>query len=481
MARPSADEKEVLVIALTIVNARVRTDSTGITADVPVLITPAGILLPLLDYCLDRTHDRSPEWHRKMVKAVAMFVQYIAANPDEQDMLRLFTNFGQRLYTGTFERASGLDPAGICWEPKNPREAGNIVLRVTRFFDWLGSKESQPNLVNPKIVPSGFDRMLAQAAYSYRSERAMLGHTWAKPSATDAQKYVETRHFRALRQESAVPEQPPAFPEDRFLDLLFKGFKVGKRYDYRNMLITLLLHGAGFRPSEPFHLFLTDVVSDPLVPDSALVLAHHPVHGAVPSGDLKPGIRNRGDYLLKNWGLQPRNNLLTAQHAGWKGGAHERINGAYLFRAFWFAPQYGEMFWALWKRYLDGILEVERHTPFAFVNTFREPFGAPYTLGQYAKAHAAAVKRIGLEVSKARGTTRHGHRHAYGRRLSAAGVDPIVIKRVMHHTSIESQQVYTQASQDEVLAALVEATRRLKDGLTDRLADSAARVRAGLL
>jgi integrase len=86
-----------------------------------------------------------------------------------------------------------------------------------------------------------------------------------------------------------------------------------------------------------------------------------------------------------------------------------------------------------------------------------------YTLTQYNKAHAAACERIGLTVSKALGTTPHGHRHAYGRRLRSAGVDKPFIRRFMHHASLESQEVYTQANTRETVAELEAAAQRLRD------------------
>lgn len=63
------------------------------------------------------------------------------------------------------------------------------------------------------------------------------------------------------------------------MELLTEGFKVGRGLDLRNILITLLLHGAGFRASEPFHLYVSDVIPDPSNERSALVqamgIAHH--------------------------------------------------------------------------------------------------------------------------------------------------------------------------------------------------------------
>jgi integrase len=106
---------------------------------------------------------------------------------------------------------------------------------------------------------------------------------------------------------------------------------------------------------------------------------------------------------------------------------------------------------------------IERNHPFAFINLARAPVGAMYTLTQYNKAHALACTRIGLTVSKALGTTPHGHRHAYARRLCSAGVDKNLIRRFMHHASLESQDIYTQSTTLEAQAALEAAAVRLRE------------------
>ena len=94
------------------VSAKVMSDSTGSVMEVPVLLTPEGVLRPLLDYCLARSHNRSISWMKKVVLAVTLFLRYVNANPDEPDSYRLFQNFARRLYAGTFDHTTGLDPCG---------------------------------------------------------------------------------------------------------------------------------------------------------------------------------------------------------------------------------------------------------------------------------------------------------------------------------------------------------------------------------
>jgi integrase len=442
------------------VRSKVFTDTTGVQTEIPALLTPAGVLEPLLDYCLSRSHDRSLAWMSKVTRSVRMFLEYLQSNPSERDTYQLFQNFAQRLYTGTFDRSTGLDPSGLCWTPRSPQDASHIITHLTDFFDWLGEMRPEAGRVNPRYAGGAFDRQTDEAAYQFRRNKAFLGHTWEANSSP-----AETGHrVKGRRLPKVEKGEPPAFPEERFEELLAKGFRAAERQDYRGMLITLLLHGAGFRESEPFHLYISDVFPDPANPRQAKVLIHHPSHGAAPAdwrderGNRRKG--NRAAYLAQQFGLVPRTEVMGRHHAGWKGGMHD---AAYYKQAYWFLPEYGEWFLQLWHRYLEQVARVERDHPFAFINLSREPVGAMYPLAQYNKAHAAACERISLSVGKALGTTPHGHRHAYGRRLRSAGVDKPDIRRVMHHASEESQEVYTQATTREVLAALEAAAQRMRD------------------
>jgi hypothetical protein len=441
------------------VKARVYADATGASIELPALLTPAGVLEPLLDYCLYRSHDRSLTWMRKVTRSVRMLLEYIQANPKECDTYQLFKNFAQRLYTGTFDRKTGLDLSGLCWSPRSPQDASHIITHLTDFFDWLGEMRPEALQVNPRYAGGAFDRQTDETAYQYRRSKAFLGHTWAANASSD-----ETGHrVRGRHLPKVESGEPPAFPEERFEELLIKGFCAAGRYEYRGMLITLLLHGGGFRESEPFHLYISDVFPDPLNPHQAKVLIHHPSHGAAPvdwrnvGGEPRKG--NRAEYLANHFGLVPRTEVMDSRHAGWKGGTHD---AAYYKQVYWFLPEYGEWFLNLWHLYLEQVARLERNHPFAFINLYREPIGAMYTLTQYNKAHAAACQRIGLTVGKALGTTPHGHRHAYGQRLRIAGVDKALIRRFMHHASLASQEVYTKPNSREAVAALKAAAHQLQ-------------------
>ena len=118
----------------------------------------------------------------------------------------------------------------------------------------------------------------------------------------------------------------------------------------------------------------------------------------------------------------------------------------------------------LWRLYLRQLSEIPRTHPWAFVNLTHN-CGDPYTISHYARAHAKAVRRIGLIPRKADGTTEHGHRHAYMYRLALAKVDKLVIKRAAHHRSINSQTVYTEPELVLIRQAMDDVYKRLEQRL----------------
>ena len=100
-------------------------------------------------------------------------------------------------------------------------------------------------------------------------------------------------------------------------------------------------------------------------------------------------------------------------------------------------------------------------SPINLVRFNHKHLGHPYTLNAFNHNYHQALKRIGLKPCKADGLSPHSHRHSYGRRLRRAGVDEIVIKKCLHHASLDSQIVYTTPSIKEVTASLNAATFRL--------------------
>jgi len=456
------------VFESTVARGRVFTDETGISYVIPVLLTKDGPVEELVDYFVDHWDSRGTEWMVKAIRAVRLFLDYLDAHPGYTDEQAIFVNFRQRLLTGSI--SAGEDPSGLWWSARGADDSNVLIGHLTDFFNWWANK--YPGKRNPADHWQGsrVDQQLAEVAYLFRRNKAFLGHTWnisRRASGTSSQNRAPRYRNRPPRVER---ETPRGFPENRILDLIFKGFKVGRRYNYRNMLITLLLNGAGFRMSEPFHLYLWDVMEDPSHKGRALVLIQHPSWGAAPldplwvNTDGKQRTGNRTEYLAERFGLAPRDWDLSTTASGWKGGMHETQYGGYYKQAYWFVPEFGDLFWDIWHLYVEEVQRIDpalRHHPFAFVNTARHPRGEPYKMGKFQVAHEEAVRRIGLVPSMSHGTHIHSHRHAYGTRLSKAGLSKEMIRRFMHHADIESQGVYTMEGHAECLEALAKGVDRL--------------------
>jgi integrase len=458
------------------VRAKIIQDNTGALLEFPAIVTELGVLQPLVDYFLEMSQARSYSWMQKVVQSVSLLLDYLAANQHcFDDPKSLFSAFVRRLQYGTIGE-NGLDPSGLFWLPKKVQNAKQLVLVLSEFSDWLSHRlEGIP--LNPMAHASRYDEMLNWAAYHQRHHRAFLGHTWSR------HKESQTSTFARRTQLKSTPKASRAgvkfFPEDKIGDLLFRGFVVpGRqrsprlvdRLNLRDILITILMHGGGLRVSEPFHLYIHDVQPDFLDPTVAMVRIYHPEEGMAPSDwpDAKgqPVKCSRSAYLLGKHSIQPRTQYPKngSLHAGWKSPHLDHQRDLYM-HVHWFPRAWGRLFKQLWDLYLLQLVQVERHHPFAFVSFDGRYAGEPYSICAFREAHARAVERIGLTVAKLEGTTGHGHRHAYGQRVKETG-DPLIIKAALHHRSLESQLVYTEAQIAEVSQKLEEATSRLNSGGT---------------
>ncbi|HXE98268.1 MAG TPA: gamma-mobile-trio recombinase GmtY [Dongiaceae bacterium] len=449
---------------------KVHRDNTGVVTEIPIIVTEYGPLLPLVDYFLKNVLVRSKAWMAKTAQAVGLLIDYMASNQDcFDDPKDLFETFNQRLTTGTVGN-DGNDPSGLYWNGRNPAVVRVLSNCVSGFSDWMAEKLGTKPL-NPWRKATRSEEMLAWAAWHQKRDRVFLAHTWDRETASLAM----TRARNALLQQKPVIDHEPVkrFPDERIHDLLFKGFivpgkkkspRLEERLNLRDILITQLMHYGGLRMSEPFHLYVHDVVPDPMHADRALVRIYHPSLGTAPPDWMdargKPTRCNRLTYLNGKYALRPRNEYALSDQlfAGWKGNALDS-KGHFMY-VNWFPQWASELFWKLWVLYMAQRAQLECDHPFAFVTQK----GKPYALDSFERQHRRAVERIGLQVAKAMGTSPHGHRHAYGQALSDAEVHPIFRKKALHHKSLESQVVYTEPDRAKLVRALEAAAEREKTG-----------------
>lgn len=452
-------------------------DNSVRSIDLPTIIVEQNgntqLLEQLHKYQLEN-YTKSRSWHIKLVQAVGLLLDYIESNQDNYTSAKdFFKSFTKCIYTGTINE-DGLDPSGLYWLPKKVETANILLSALNRFSDWLYNEYGAVHLKPWKETTSYEERLYWMAQVS-KCNHSFLAHLDDIHDISEPAKQV--LDILKRRKLHSSQEHIRAFPEDQIHNLLWEGFKNAKknnelelidRYNWRDIAITILMHGGGLRHSEVFHLWVHDVFPDPEDPDLAVVRIYHPSEGKAPNDFKNPNtgkcITDRESYLLLKYGLLPRNKYSEKdkRFAGWKEPRFDNNEDKYM-NIYWLSKEWGYIFMYVWKMYLakrlrDGIKDTH---PFAFVSHSPKYNGEMMSLRTQRESHQKAVEKIGLIIGKKYGTTVNGHRHAYGHRLNNAGVNDKIKQVAMHHKTIESQKLYTEPTIAEVTASLNNAIASL--------------------
>lgn len=458
------------------------TDNSARYIELPSLLIEQNgeikVFEQLLKYQLKYKY-KSNTWHNQLIQTVGLLFDYLNANPNNYTSAKeFFELFAEAMYSGTIDE-EGNDSSGLYWLPKRPKTANTLLTSLSDFSDWL-YKNYRTEQLNPWREATRYEERLKWMALINRSERSFLGHLDDVYNISETAKIV--RNVISHRTPYAVRNGSKIFPEEHIEKLLREGFKKTRKgyeldivdgYNWRDIAITLLMHYGGLRHSEPFHLWIQDVVPDPDDPDMAIVRIYHPSEGKTPRDFKNPNtgkyVTDRASYLKLKYGLLPRNQYSSRnkRFAGWKNPRLDDEENMYM-NVYWFPQEAGYVFMYVWKKYLkqrirNGIKDTH---PFAFVSFDPRYLGEMMSVRTQTESHNKACEIIGLEVSKYNGTTNHGHRHSYGQRMKNAGIDKKVRQAAMHHKSEESQIVYTEPTVAEVTSALASATASLNQGKT---------------
>ncbi|MCF7532172.1 gamma-mobile-trio recombinase GmtY [Pseudomonas petrae] len=442
------------------VYAKVIVDESGFRSEIPVLLSEHGVVLPLLNYLLSKQTERSPDWQRRVVSSVKLLVSYMEVNQHNfSDSGMLFQSFASHLFTGTVGN-DGLDPSGLYWMPASTLTAIRHINILKDFTDYLADEHNVRH-TNPLVTANNHDQRLNYASWYRRNQHDFLGHI---KNRTVNDTIGRARNIKGRRALSHGIDDAMAFPEHLFEQFYLDGLGSAsdRRCAVRDQLIAIMMHGAGLRESQALHLWIQDVRSDPHDLSNTLIRIYHPEDGKAPDGWKSiTGKANRSAYLREVYGLPPRNKLRGTRRVGWKTRYVDHRDG--YIQVYWFPTDFGQLFLKLWNEHLFYLASTERHHPYAFISYEKKSLGKPYTLNAFNENYRAALARIGLLSNKIEGRSPHGHRHAYGRRLVRANIDPIMIKKALHHSNLESQGVYTAPSVTDVSEVLSNATELLRN------------------
>ncbi|EKN4581189.1 site-specific integrase [Vibrio parahaemolyticus] len=421
----------------------------------PLIFVNQSLLISYAKYAYEK-RKKSSSWHQKSASAVALFMNYLAKRrKDFPDPVSCFRAFVDDLEFGTIDPTTEDDPSGLYWLPKSIQNTNKIIGYITLFNEYNYRKAEQfatetntplnAILLNKKRLADFAEQHINLAAWHHKYSNSFLSYT-----RTIDKVQINTVHSVKSEHRTQTKTKLYTFPRERIFDLLDAfntRIKVGsftQRYNLRDMLITILMHFGGLRVSEPFHLFVEDIMENPNHPGEALVKLYHP--DSRREQLAKMGLRTRSDKRNPH-----------SYYSGWK---NQDINEVQSVK--WFPVEAGQWFWDLWVLYMtQQRVEApqDRIHPFAF--TSRN--GAPASYGNFQQAHKRAVERIGLIVAKERGTSPHSHRHRYGSDVWETTKDPIILQKVLRHSSPLSQYVYIHPSDERIRSELHNGFAVLKE------------------
>jgi len=450
------------------INTRYVNDDTGREIELPGIFTKDGILLSHLRFLASSRYlKKSASWRERNVFSVKLVLSYIRANEGRfKKTTELLEAFAAALEYGTINIESQRDPSGLYWTPRKAEDARTILNHITAYTDWLAEQPAyQTSRANPFQKATSVEERMNWCAYYHKQANVFLCHL-NKPVDAVAQN-ARVRRIQTSEVPSFNKRPTKRFPESEIVNLLENGWirRVGSSdatphdfIDYKGRAITILMHYAGLRKSEIFHMFLSDVIVD-RKRNEAIVRIWHPAQGRV----QEEGYSNRRDYLNRRYRRKPRTEYLKSDslHAGWKSPLLTDGADGYL-EVYFYPLDTAKLFLLNYINYLKyQRVDPASHDdhPYAFTNTE----GKPETMKNFNRQHRDAVNRIGLAHAKEIGTTEHGHRHSYGYRLCESDLPPVFIQKALHHRNLSSQEVYKQPTHEDARLEMQKGEKRLAE------------------
>ncbi|MFZ0577044.1 MAG: site-specific integrase, partial [Psychrobacillus psychrotolerans] len=286
------------------VSSKTYRDNTGRSIDFPTLLVEYNgetILFEQLHRYQIKNRSKSRTWQKKLVQSVGLLLDYMEANQKYYSSPKeFFDTFTESVYSGTIKNEEGLDPSGLYWLPKRVETANMLLSALNGLSDWLYEEYGAVQL-NPWRKATRYEERLNWMAQINKSQNSFLGHLNDVHEISETAKLA--RNVVRRRNPYSSKGDTKAFSENEIHNLLWEGFKNTRknyeldlvdRYNWRDIAITILMHGGGLRHSEVFHLWVQDIFPDHEDPDLAVVRIYHPTEGRAPQDFKNP---TTGKYI----------------------------------------------------------------------------------------------------------------------------------------------------------------------------------------
>lgn len=484
------------------VNNQGRRMPKGWTAKILVLQPPTGSPEPFMDLYdfFVAKWSKSEAWQSNYARALGLLWDYTLAriptlHPKKSTLeqnLELFRGFSNALLFGTIDE-NLKDPLELYWPAQPLKKVRKLISCVEKFADWVTKEKGVPKSIAPqKAIVSLKGKTLQLLAYQAMQRMRLLG-------------YIDDPNEGVQLKESAVelPRQQDgfnhegeimlSFPPHQVENILWHGFlRPGKKgqtwddYNIRGMMSFLLEAYAGLRNHEIGHIWIHDIVENPLKLAHASIFLYHPEEGLafIDGIDGRQIRTTRKVCLNNNYDLMPRTRGTGGYKIGWKNS--KMITKEFYALIHWTDPVASALFWLLYKLYIprrELIMQKRRKMgfgdhPFLFVSE-RESrnlvdgaryYGAPASIEIFENDFKRAVRTIGLPSAKEAGTTPHGLRHLYAYTLKKLGVEGKYIQDGLRQRHPFSHLVYGNPSPTEISNHISEALSKNRDSLPTGIA-----------
>ncbi len=368
---------------------------------------------------------------------------------------------GRDLLSGFWAALRGRKP-GIAWPETTLKTAKNQFQALNQFTDWLVTQPDVRALhPNPSVIQP-LDWWTQLTAIEARQRTSLLpqliSRTHAGRGIRISREFEPYRsEQRRIGSESAVGKAPQKVMGLENLTKLIH-FETSPR----NLIIWLLLGGAGLRISEALQMFVSDVSYDHDQRVARVVLAD-PLYGAV----YHNGTRyTRQGFLKEIYNLRPRELDKRSRRVGWKGIDIDSMRDRSTEAVFLFPDLFGKLFWNAHLKYAKERARIGSHHPYYLVN-LRKSVGEPMTRSNISQILEASCEKLGITSA----TNPHSLRHTYGSTLkNEMGIPAQIVQRLMRHRHPSSTAIYTAPSQAAIRCALQNAEKSLREARSN-LAD----------
>ena len=466
----------------------------GLAIPVLYLNTPNGItrMESLIEYFISNPSS-SYQWMQTRARAVGLFFDYCRAsegfiNYHSPDAHRtIFKLFSWALLNGTIDNETVTDRLKLYWPSSSIDVSKRLCSAILDFENFCDNQDiiSTSLLRDNKITKPVNEQASLKFLHTAIKikNRSFLSHLIEANKLGNKLKNKNNKDILNLGSSGSrarTNSEEKRFPEELIAPLFKYGFLknpsaqlMSDKEDITAKMITLLLFFGGIRESEPFHIWVNDVIPvDIKSIDDCQVFLRHPVEALtflagenvtrkefLAQRGMLPRYKNPIKSLRANWKDLELDSSLSAPVFFMHEGAAKLFNAMYIYYINHYRPK------------LEDIAKSNGNPshPFLFVAagvdhiTGKSYQGLPYSVSAYLSAFERALDKVEVALGitiprgKQNGTTPYGSRHFYLGTLTDVGIPNKVIQKCAKHRSILSQEAYNTPTNEGVQQKLTEA------------------------